>query len=753
MILGQRSEWVNLNQFPDEKLIEKCRIKPGEEITIGDMHAHALKMLQFLIVTDILQVPQEFYPEIVNIYRRGGSLNRQGKERFREIILEKSKVRKVDGMLVRFLGDLIADRGENDYFILIILQALRNAGVPVDIILSNHDLQHIKDYEAGTLTSDDERSPLPPDKIREGAWLPEDKTYVSKYKSVLTWKFANSLYAYGRFIKDPENQFSVADAERLLETAYLAQLNIVSCRVEEKSGEKSRAKVHIFSHAPTDINDIAFLAHYFKVDASHIYEPYEHKAEDVASAGKVEIRMRVRKEANPRDLIALVDAINARFKALVKAKKLYASLPYNESGSVTAEEDDTIPLGHDFAGIGLRYSHARALPSRQAWGYGKAEDLPFDVEVHHGHHAFHDGMPLGQGLVNYNSKLGIDDYHAEELLVYGHAHPGVFSREHKDEGPAAAAAEPEVVVSAVPAPVSEPLASAAVHAAAPAAVAGEVPAETKVAVSMGNDLVTDHSPAAAVVPAAPRVTVSRIAALPSWEAEQYRKQALLKKEPPSLWRWLPFFLSLLGSAVALYFTAGMAAFVAGPVAQYLWSKADPEGTMGNIGVVVKVAIAVVFIGLGAAAAFSAGIFGLVALEALPVAIGIGLLSCYGADKLGSGSSIVAGIIAVLGVAAGIYVGLMTGLLPGLVMAAVVLGVATIPYLIYRKCVEDRSEIVDRGDVPFPADVESDPNAEHMGLDKNALRMDRRNTASARDNSLSQEPLVPAMEAPSAAVGA
>ena len=91
------------------------------EFTIGDMHGSALKLLFFLTRQNVLKLSKDDYATITEIFLRGENVDRitaADLAKFKEI-LARTKVDR-NGK-VRLLGDLLADRGANDYFTLKII--------------------------------------------------------------------------------------------------------------------------------------------------------------------------------------------------------------------------------------------------------------------------------------------------------------------------------------------------------------------------------------------------------------------------------------------------------------------------------------------------------------------------------------------------------------------------------------------------------------------------------------------------------
>ncbi len=129
--------------------------------TFGDMHGNVLKLINFLMMVGIIEMTQETYNKIVELYGKCSSTvvvfnNRYLKKASAEIEVAKQTVKEFKTLLesgeikfnnkasVRLLGDIIADRGNNDYLILLLLGAMKKAEVKFEIVASNHDVEIIK---------------------------------------------------------------------------------------------------------------------------------------------------------------------------------------------------------------------------------------------------------------------------------------------------------------------------------------------------------------------------------------------------------------------------------------------------------------------------------------------------------------------------------------------------------------------------------------------------------------------------------
>lgn len=136
---------TDLKNYPTNLI----QLNSSEQITIGDLHANAMLMIHFLVINQILVFNVDDYLSLVKIYYCAPDYfyTKQDFNSFAKL-LDKASVNSEVG-LVRFLGDMLADRGKNDYFILLILECLTKNNISYEILFSNHDADFILYYENG----------------------------------------------------------------------------------------------------------------------------------------------------------------------------------------------------------------------------------------------------------------------------------------------------------------------------------------------------------------------------------------------------------------------------------------------------------------------------------------------------------------------------------------------------------------------------------------------------------------------------
>ncbi|MDX1836258.1 hypothetical protein DIZ81_02495 [Legionella taurinensis] len=136
---------VDLRKYPDDI----SPLTKDDEVTLGDGHGNALKMVYFLIKTGIMTLAggAEDYQRLVEIYEQ--ELNPEANDYAPYAkamddfirILHQAKPGLVG--ILRFLGDVVADRGNNDLYTLLIYEWLLIAKIRVETMMSNHDMAFI----------------------------------------------------------------------------------------------------------------------------------------------------------------------------------------------------------------------------------------------------------------------------------------------------------------------------------------------------------------------------------------------------------------------------------------------------------------------------------------------------------------------------------------------------------------------------------------------------------------------------------
>ena len=223
------NEQVDIYQLPPVDLTHKGT--EGTQITIGDLHGNAMKLMFMLVKHGIAtNISKEDYNRLVEIYRTTTKdLTKELLGEFNEIL---AKIKFNSDSTIRLIGDELADRGNNDYFTLKILEKLNEHTVPVEIIVSNHSIEFIEAYEK----QDDFHAPM----LSQGGHAPSmEKLQILVETGIVT-------------------------REEILEItkkAYKPTLRAISYSLSEDN-----KGITIYSHAGIGLNTIKSLAQKLDVE-------------------------------------------------------------------------------------------------------------------------------------------------------------------------------------------------------------------------------------------------------------------------------------------------------------------------------------------------------------------------------------------------------------------------------------------------------------------------------------------------------
>lgn len=140
-ILKAIREYADLNVYPKPLEVDKGH----KHITLGDLHGNAMKLIYTLIEEGVLELDQQNY-KILNYFYNSDpeDLTREDLDRFKSI-LDSAKINKDKS--ITLIGDELADRGNNDWFMLLIIKRLHVAEVDLDILISNHGVDFFEEIE------------------------------------------------------------------------------------------------------------------------------------------------------------------------------------------------------------------------------------------------------------------------------------------------------------------------------------------------------------------------------------------------------------------------------------------------------------------------------------------------------------------------------------------------------------------------------------------------------------------------------
>lgn len=124
--------------------------RDNAEITIGDLHANAKKLLYVLKAHQFFDISDQEYIKFCRIYNKPIDLfTRQDVVDLNTIIDNMPVNPNALNALLRIMGDEFADRGKCDYFVLKIIEKLVKCKVKIKILISNHGICFLKKMEHG----------------------------------------------------------------------------------------------------------------------------------------------------------------------------------------------------------------------------------------------------------------------------------------------------------------------------------------------------------------------------------------------------------------------------------------------------------------------------------------------------------------------------------------------------------------------------------------------------------------------------
>lgn len=285
---------ANLTIFP--KVIDNT----SNHVSLGDMHGNALKLIYTMIEEGVLALKDEPRRDVADGIRRK-KLPVFGKYTFEGLTADDKYqilrniyntpvnqltlddlnafqylINKADVHIkksVTLIGDELADRGNNDYFTLLVLQRLKKSDVNIDIILSNHSVEFIRDYEHREFTGVAHLG------RGQGQSLTNMRGLIQK------------------------NLIKEDDVRKIVNEVYKPMVKAISYTITPEGD------ITLFSHAPIGLETIKALAAKFKL-------PY--------------------RDSTPIELITTINSINIHVQQLFADKKLAALIdkegpadPYN----------------------------------------------------------------------------------------------------------------------------------------------------------------------------------------------------------------------------------------------------------------------------------------------------------------------------------------------------------------------------------------------------------------------------------------
>lgn len=225
---------VNLNVYPK---LKNDSFPDGTEITLGDLHGNAQKLMYFLVKNNMAGISERDYGQFVKIYKTSpDQLTARDILIFNRIISSLNFSKKYK---LRILGDDLSDRGMNDYYTLKIFQAMDEASVDFEIVLSNHNKFFIDAFE------------------REEQSFDYNPYGEGQYEDVV-----QSMLNLGKIIT--RNLINHQEVIDIVENNYFKHLVLPSITVNKEKNE-----ITVYTHAPIDLNIIEALAKDLDIEYSN----------------------------------------------------------------------------------------------------------------------------------------------------------------------------------------------------------------------------------------------------------------------------------------------------------------------------------------------------------------------------------------------------------------------------------------------------------------------------------------------------
>ncbi|MCX7121032.1 MAG: hypothetical protein NTZ67_04570 [Gammaproteobacteria bacterium] len=152
--------------------------------------------------------------------------------------LSELKIKNDQALSVRFIGDILADRGAQDYFTLLVLEHLRNNNIQYEILYSNHDASFLDAYENILL-----------------ACLKKSTRYLDNNQSLSLENL--SILINQKIIEENE-------IERLTENTVKPNLKLISYDVFRN--QNNEENIVFYTHAPVDFEAIKHMAIFLGIE-------------------------------------------------------------------------------------------------------------------------------------------------------------------------------------------------------------------------------------------------------------------------------------------------------------------------------------------------------------------------------------------------------------------------------------------------------------------------------------------------------
>src|SRR3990167_2264367 len=222
----ERSADINVNPalIPDN---ERKR-----HLILGDQHGNTLKLINTLIAEGILPLMSDAdYGFIRELYNKEPSAYTVADINKYMKILRKGKIDTTRALTL--LGDLTADRGKNDLLTLLLMQILKESGLELEIILSNHDAEFFAYVQDPNIKWTESTA--------------SQRTSLTNMRTLFDLNIAQELPINKNNLKKHVKQY------------YISKLKYIGYSIDA-NGDMS-----LFTHAPVGLDTVRALANKLKI--------------------------------------------------------------------------------------------------------------------------------------------------------------------------------------------------------------------------------------------------------------------------------------------------------------------------------------------------------------------------------------------------------------------------------------------------------------------------------------------------------
>ncbi len=195
-----------------------AKLRQAVEITGGDMHGNSKMLLHFLVSTGIAEIKSDGQGAWEELIKK---IEKNDVTGFRVTLPHCLEIIRPSKNLV-LLGDLLADRGQNDWFTLSILEFLHDQNQPFDIIFSNHDAAFVEYYLDNKNKSTKEPYEVSKKGVTQHGLRGDQGNSLIKLNDTLNDKTENIKLNYRQLF----NQMT---------EKYLGHLKLVECHPDQRS--------------------------------------------------------------------------------------------------------------------------------------------------------------------------------------------------------------------------------------------------------------------------------------------------------------------------------------------------------------------------------------------------------------------------------------------------------------------------------------------------------------------------------------